>query len=71
VAACIVIGVDTWFDYRKVWAGHPWLLVYAVIVAVVFGLGITGFFLRGPLLLLFIPALAGVYVHHMLVQKRL
>jgi hypothetical protein len=63
--------VETWYDYRTVWAGHPMLLVYAVIVVVVFALGVVGTITGGPLVICFIPALAAAYVHHLLVQKRL
>ena len=64
--------MDTWFDYRTVWAKHPWLLVYAVIVVAVFAVSIVGT-VAGPrpLAILFIPSLAGAYVHHLMVQKRL
>jgi hypothetical protein len=64
--------MDTWYDYRRVWAGHPWLLVYAVIVVAVFALSVFGT-VAGPrqLAILFIPSLAGAYVHHLMVQKRL
>jgi hypothetical protein len=63
--------VDVWWDYRRVWAGHPWVLAYAVIVVGVLVLAVIGTFARSALAILFIPALAGAYVHHMLVQKRL
>jgi hypothetical protein len=63
--------VATWFDYSRVWAAHPWVLVYAVIVAVVFVIAVVGTVIRGPLALLFIPSLAGLYGHHLMVQKRL
>ena len=64
--------METWFDYRTVWAKHPWLLVYAVIVVAVFALSVVGT-VTGPrqLAILFIPSLAGAYVHHLMVQKRL
>jgi hypothetical protein len=64
--------MDTWYDYRRVWAGHPWMLVYAVIVVAVFALSVFGT-VAGPrqLAILFIPSLAGAYVHHLMVQKRL
>lgn len=63
--------MHTWFDYRTVWASHPWLLVYAVIVVAVFALSVVGTAMgRGPLAILFIPALAGAYVHHLMVMKR-
>jgi hypothetical protein len=62
--------VEFWFDYRRVWAGHPWVLVYAVLVVLVLVLAVIGTIVRNPLAILFIPALAGIYVHHMLVMKR-
>lgn len=64
--------METWFDYRTVWAKHPWLLAYAVIVVAVFVLSVIGT-VAGPrpLAILFIPALAGAYVHHLMVQRRL
>jgi hypothetical protein len=63
--------LSTWYDYRTVWSHHPWLAVYAVIVVAVFALSVVGTFFRGPLAILFIPSLAGVYVHHLMAMKRL
>jgi hypothetical protein len=62
--------VETWWDYRRVWATHPWIAVYAAVVVAVFALAIYGTVVRNPLAILFIPSLAGAYVHHMLVMKR-
>jgi hypothetical protein len=61
---------QTWWDYRAVWSSYPWLLVYAILVVVVFVAAIVGTFIGGPLAILFIPSLAGVYVHHLLAMKR-
>jgi hypothetical protein len=67
-----VLDVNTWFDYRRVWAAHPWVLAYAVVVLAVLLLSIVGTAAGAvPLMILFVPALAGVYVHHLLVMKRL
>ncbi|WP_375479995.1 hypothetical protein [uncultured Jatrophihabitans sp.] len=65
--------MHTWYDYRTVWAAHPWLLAYAVLVVAVFALAVYGTVAQhgGPLSILFIPSLAGGYVHHLMVQKRL
>ncbi len=63
--------VHTWYDYRTVWARHPWVFAYAVIVAAVFLLAVAGTVIGGPLAILFIPSLAGAYVHHLLVMRRL
>jgi uncharacterized membrane protein AbrB (regulator of aidB expression) len=70
-ATCTFTPVDFWFDYRRVWGGHPLILAYGVLVVVVFVLAIVGTFLRDPLAILFVPALAGAYVHHLMVMKRL
>jgi hypothetical protein len=63
--------LETWYDYRTVWAAHPWLAVYALIVVAVFALAVVGTVMGGPLAILFIPSLAGAYVHHLMVMKRL
>jgi hypothetical protein len=65
--------VDTWFDYRTVWARHPWILAYFVVVVAVFILSVIGTVVLGggPLAILFLPALAGAYVHHLMVMKRI
>jgi hypothetical protein len=63
--------VSTWYDYRSVWAAHPWVLAYAVVVLLVFVLSVIGTFAGGPFVVLFIPALAGGYIHHIIVGKRL
>jgi hypothetical protein len=63
--------VELWSDYRRVWAIHPWVLVYAVIVVAVFVLGVVGTIEgKGILAILFVPSLAGAYVHHMMVTRR-
>jgi hypothetical protein len=68
--ACTVTRMDVWSDYRRVWALHRWVLAYAVLVVVVLAMAVIGTVIRNPLAILFIPALAGAYVHHMLVMKR-
>ena len=62
---------DTWYDYRTVWAAKPWLAVYFVIVVLVFLLAVFGTFFGGTYAILFVPSLAGAYVHHLMVMKRL
>lgn len=62
--------MDVWSDYRRVWAAYPLLLAYAVLVVAVLGLAIAGTVMRNPLAILFVPALAGAYLHHMMVMKR-
>ena len=63
--------VNTWYDYRTVWSAYPWLLVYAIIVVAVFAVAVAGTFIGGPLAVLFVPSLAGAYVHHLMAMKRL
>jgi hypothetical protein len=64
--------VDVWWDYRRVWTRHPLLLVYFVIVVGVLAVAIYGTVTRtGALAILFVPALAGGYAHHLMVMKRL
>jgi hypothetical protein len=62
--------VNTWYEYRMVWAAHPWVLAYAIIVLLVLLLSILGTVAGGPFALLFIPGLAGLYVHHLIVMKK-
>lgn len=63
--------METWYGYRTVWSQQPWLLAYAVVVVVVLAIAVVGTFIGGPLALLFIPSLAGLYVHHLMAMKRL
>ena len=63
--------VQTWWDYRAVWAAYPWLLAYATTVVAVFLVAVVGTFVGGPLAILFIPSLAGAYLHHLMAMKRL
>jgi hypothetical protein len=63
---------NAWFNYRVVWGTHPWVLAYAVVIVLVFALSVFGTVVgKGPLMILFIPSLAGLYYHHLLVMKRL
>jgi hypothetical protein len=64
--------MNTLFDYRTVWARHPWVLAYALVVIGVLALSIVGTVLGlVPLAVLFVPALAGAYAHHVMVMRRL
>ncbi|MBE7190184.1 hypothetical protein [Jatrophihabitans endophyticus] len=64
-------AADTWYDYRTVWAATPWLAVYFVVVVLVFLMAIFGTLVGGVFAILFVPSLAGAYVHHLMVMKRL
>ncbi|WP_375501246.1 hypothetical protein [uncultured Jatrophihabitans sp.] len=63
--------VNVWYEYRTAWSAYPWLLAYAIVVVAVFVAAVVGTFIGGPLAILFIPSLAGAYVHHLMVMKRL
>ncbi len=63
--------MSTWYDYRSVWAGHPWVLIYAVFVVLLVGVSIVGTILGNVLAILFIPSLFGIYLHHLIVQRKL
>ncbi len=62
-------GVTFWWDYRAAWARRPWLMAVAVLAAVMVLAGIVGTALRNPLLFFFIPGLAVLFLHHLLVQR--
>ena len=62
---------EIWYDYRSVWAGHPLVLAVAVLGAVLVVLGIIGTIVTDLLALLFLPGLAVLFVHHLVVRKRI
>ena len=63
------LTVNTWFEYRLTWAAYPWVVLILVIgVALIVG-GIIGTVAGGPMVVLFIPGLAAVFIHHLIVQK--
>ena len=61
--------MDTWFDYRKVLGGPPWLLIYTVLAVAALVLAVIGTVERNALAILFIPGLAALYYHHLQVMK--
>jgi hypothetical protein len=63
--------VQTWFDYRSVWAAHPWVLAYAAFVVLLIVVSVLGTIMGGVLAILFIPSLAGAYFHHLIVMRKL
>ncbi|HEV7203384.1 MAG TPA: hypothetical protein VGN18_02175 [Jatrophihabitans sp.] len=63
---------ETWYDYRTAWTGRPWLAAIAVIGAVVVVLGIIGTIVQNDLLVyFFIPGLAVLLAHHLIVRRTL
>ena len=62
---------EIWYDYRTVWARHAWVPVVAILGAVMVLLGIIGTILADRLALLFIPGLAVLFAHHLIVRKKI
>jgi hypothetical protein len=62
--------VNTWYDYRAVWSAHPWVLAIAVVAVALIAVAVVETIDRGPLAFLFIPGLAAIYVHHLIVMKK-
>ncbi len=63
--------MDTWHDYRRVWAGHTWVLLYAGFVVLLLIAAVIGTIMGNVLAILFIPSLAGLYLHHLIVVRKL
>jgi hypothetical protein len=63
--------VNTWADYRRVWAVHPWVLAYAGFVVLLLVASVIGTIMGNVLAILFIPSLAGAYLHHLIVMRQL
>ena len=61
--------VDTWYAYRGVWAAHPWVLGIALLAVAMLAIGVAGTVAGGPFALFFIPRLAGVFGHHLIVGR--
>jgi hypothetical protein len=66
-----VAAVRTWYEYREAWSGRPWLLLLGVLAVALVVAGLVGTVLADPLAFLFIPGLAVLYAHHLLVQREL
>lgn len=62
---------EIWYDYRTVWASHVWVLVVGVVGAVTVLIGLIGTIVANRLALLFIPGLAVLFAHHLIVRKRI
>lgn len=66
------VGVnETWYDYRTVWASNAWVVVLAIGGAVMVVLGVVGTIVHSPLLYFFIPGLAVLLAHHLVVRKKI
>ena len=62
-------GVTFWWEYRAAWERRPWLLPIAVVAVVAILAGVVGTAIQSPLAFLFIPGLAVLFLHHLLVQR--
>jgi hypothetical protein len=58
-----------WGEYRAAWRVRGWLPLVAVVAVVLLVVSIAETFSAGPLAFLFIPGLALLYVHHLLVKR--
>jgi len=73
--AAVVIGgygqrVNTWYDYRTVWSAHPWVLGLAIVAVTLVAVGVVGTFAGGALAIFFVPGLGGIFVHHLIVARK-
>jgi apolipoprotein N-acyltransferase len=58
-----------WTEYRAAWRTRPWVLLIAILAVVLLVLSVAETFTAGPLAFLFIPGLALLYLHHLLVKR--
>lgn len=58
-----------WAEYRAAWRTRPWVLAVAVLAVVVLVVSVVETVAAGPLAFLFIPGLALLYLHHLLVKR--
>ncbi len=63
--------MSTWDGYRGAWSRHPWLLIVAVIGAIMVLVGIVGTVMGKLAAVLFVPGLLLLLLHHFLVARRL
>lgn len=61
--------MELWYEYVDVWSTHRALLAAFVLACAVVVLAIVATFSHGVLAILFIPGLAALYGHHLLVKK--
>jgi hypothetical protein len=64
-----VARVSTWYEYRDAWGTRPWLLAIALLAVALILAGIAGTVLQSPLAYVFIPGLAVLFLHHLLVER--
>jgi hypothetical protein len=62
--------MGTWWDYRGVWSAHPWVLGVFVLAALMIVAGIAGTIGRSLFALFFLPGLAALFIHHLIVTKK-
>lgn len=60
----------TWWDeYLAGWRRRPWLVLLAALAVVCVAFSIVGTVRRDPVSILFIPGLALLYLHHILIRR--
>lgn len=62
--------MNTWYDYRAVWAAHPWVILVVLLGLACVVVSVVATVTGGALAFLFIPGLAAIYVHHLIVQRK-
>jgi hypothetical protein len=62
--------METWWDYRGVWSDHPWVLGVFVLAALMIVAGIAGSIGQSLFALFFLPGLAALFIHHLIVSKK-
>jgi hypothetical protein len=62
--------VHSWYDYRRVWSAHPWVLAVFVLAVACVIAGIIGTVVVNTLAIVFIPGLLIGYGHHLIVTRK-
>jgi len=58
-----------WAEYRAVWRSRPWVLLVGIAAVVLIVVSVAQTVVHGPLALLFVPGLALLYLHHLIVRR--
>jgi hypothetical protein len=62
---------ETFADYAAAWRRKPWLPLIGVLGVLFVLVSIAATFSKGLGVILFIPGLIFIYLHHLLVQRTL
>jgi hypothetical protein len=65
-----VVSEPTWWEqYRAVWRIRPWVMLIAIAGVALVVVALAETVVVGPLAFLFVPGLALVYLHHVIVRR--